>query len=170
MKVVNTSESGPLSGWLSQLSADHFIDVEFIQYQLDATELSFLKDSHRALAIAGLQTFERMIVKLHGPNHFQIKRDARLMHGCEVVVDVFLAGYRAAFDYWHSQKPDRDRDKLFSEVNTFLFGDLSAYSYYEWSTDWTNFFDQGHEGHCAYLWTMIASSGKAFWVAASLCD
>lgn len=47
--------------------------------------------------------------------------------------------------------------ELFNQLNLQLWnGDLSDCSIYSWSTDWSNYFDGGHEWWGAFWWTVYS--------------
>ena len=51
----------------------------------------------------------------------------------------------------------KEQIELFERVNKQLWnGDLSDCSIYNWSTDWSNYFDGGHEWWGAFWWTVYS--------------
>jgi hypothetical protein len=68
--------------------------------------------------------------------------------------------YYSAFShppYTLSGPYDPDNDKWFSTINYELFGDDGeALTIYEWSTDWADYFNAGHEWWGSSLWTVYS--------------
>lgn len=51
-----------------------------------------------------------------------------------------------------------------------LFGDLSDFTIHKWSTNWSNYFEDGREWWGAFLWTLVSSDSRGWWVGASATD
>ena len=67
---------------------------------------------------------------------------------------------------------EREQSELFSEIILRLFGDgLEDAEVYSWSTDWSNYFDAGHEWWGAFFWTIHpADSDRFIVIGASTTD
>jgi len=65
-------------------------------------------------------------------------------------------GYKTAF-FLPPYSLDRtlNAEAVFAQINGLLFGPTpSELEIYEWSTDWSNYFDAGHEWWGAFFWTL----------------
>jgi hypothetical protein len=86
----------------------------------------------------------------------------------------FTAGYADAFlDPPYSLKLSvSDISVLFADVNSALFGGLGpGLSIRRWPTDWSNYFDAGHEWWGAFFWTVLdPSRSRIYVIAASSTD
>ena len=75
-------------------------------------------------------------------------------------------GYRTAFFYpphTLSASPEENAE-LFTRINHFVLGDdPDSIEIVSWSTDWSNYFDAGHEWWGAFFWT-IYLVGSRRWV------
>lgn len=82
-----------------------------------------------------------------------------------------LARYDEQSNLLHRLRED-EREKLFSEINQELFGDdLEALTIYSWSTDWADYFNDGHIWWGSFLWTVYsAQTNLLVGVAASTSD
>ena len=94
----------------------------------------------------------------------------------------FTKGYAGAFTdppyglsvYANNQirtLPKVEVNQLFLALNQALFGSLATMQIYEWPTDWSPYFDAGHEWWGSFLWTLYNPSQQ--WmvgVAASTTD
>ena len=72
-------------------------------------------------------------------------------------------GYAYAFGFPpHGSVPKKglaERSNLFRAINTELFGDSpDDLEVFRWSTDWSRYFDPGHEWWGSYLWTVAPPS------------
>ena len=53
----------------------------------------------------------------------------------------------------------KNRPEDFEKVNGVLFpGDLEELEIYEWTTDWSDYFDDGHEWYGASCWSVYDRS------------
>jgi hypothetical protein len=56
-----------------------------------------------------------------------------------------------------------ETQELFAGINRFIFGsDPSRAEIFSWSTDWSNYFDAGHEWWGAFFWTIRVSAPSRF--------
>jgi hypothetical protein len=54
-------------------------------------------------------------------------------------------------------------EKLFPAINHELFGDdMEALTIYSWSTDWADYFHDGHQWWGSFLWTVQSTHTKMF--------
>lgn len=62
--------------------------------------------------------------------------------------------------------------ELFDQINLSLFGGIDdELEVYDWSGDWTDYFDAGNEWWGAFLWTVRRpSSERIVWIGASTTD
>jgi len=61
--------------------------------------------------------------------------------------------------------PKEEISRLFTEINNELFGGLSEdLEIYEWSTEWSNYFEEGNDWWGSYLWT-VHNRETNTWVA-----
>jgi hypothetical protein len=79
----------------------------------------------------------------------------------------YIRGYHYAFYYPpYNLQGLRDENGyslewLFSAMNHALFGDDNeALTIYAWSTDWADYFNQGHEWWGSFLWTVYSTQTK----------
>jgi hypothetical protein len=66
-------------------------------------------------------------------------------------------GYKTAFFHppYGLQGPASEKMELFTEINRFLFGETPQRAeIFSWSTDWSNYFNAGHEWWGAFFWTI----------------
>jgi hypothetical protein len=83
-------------------------------------------------------------------------------------------GYKTAFFHppYCLQGSPREKADLFVGINRFVLGEEQERAeIFSWSTDWSNYFDAGHEWWGAFLWTIrAAGSRRVVVVAASSTD
>lgn len=73
-------------------------------------------------------------------------------------------GYKTAFFHppYGLQAKAGEITDLFEAINRFVLGDVPEQAeIYAWSTDWSNYFDAGHEWWGAFYWT-IRPFGKPY--------
>lgn len=93
-----------------------------------------------------------------------------LTAGLDLYSNYIAAGYAAAFsDPVHglglSKKQLHD---FFNEVNTILFNDFKDdLEIMQWPTDWSSYFDAGHEWWGAYWWTVHNRTKKQLIIVAA---
>ena len=59
------------------------------------------------------------------------------------------------YAFWEPPHTSRDGPEAFREVNALLFpAGIDALEVYEWTTDWSNYFDDGHEWWGAACWSV----------------
>jgi hypothetical protein len=91
------------------------------------------------------------------------------------VTGKYLNNYHAAFSYppYHFQGlVDHEEERLFPNINRELFGnDENALTIYKWSTDWADYFNDGHEWWGSFLWTVYSTETQLLvGIAASTSD
>jgi hypothetical protein len=83
-------------------------------------------------------------------------------------------GYKTAFFHppYSLRGLTDEHVELFARINRYVLGDNPAEAeIFSWSTDWTNYFDAGHEWWGAFLWTIRpAGSPHLVVVGASSTD
>ena len=87
-----------------------------------------------------------------GLDDFELKQDAEYVR-CAVNVD----GYKSAFfcPPYDLRGTIADIELLFDSINRHVLGDGSTLpEIYSWSTDWSSYFDAGHEWWGAFYWTI----------------
>jgi hypothetical protein len=166
-----------------------------VEYVLvDASRLSASPyELHRAVAIFGLQVVDARLIewaKKHECDGHPASMFSRVTVippgpvGRQITVQEFengdgqsgfaTPGYRGAFQFPpYSLSPEnKEAEQLYAEVNRAFFGDLNRVTeLFTWSTEWSNYFDLGHEWWGAFLWTARpAPDGPIIWVAASSTD
>lgn len=76
----------------------------------------------------------------------------------------YLSNYQFAFSYppYHLHGLDEHaEERLFPAINYELFGDnWEALTIYNWSTDWADYFNEGHEWWGSFLWTVYSTQTK----------
>lgn len=67
-----------------------------------------------------------------------------------------VSGYKSAFfNPPHGLSSRVDTLRLFAQINEHIFGkNLADAEIFSWSTDWSNYFDAGHEWWGAFYWTV----------------
>jgi hypothetical protein len=78
-------------------------------------------------------------------------------------------GFKSAFfdPPYHLHGPAERRIQVFEEVVERLFESGATNSeIYSWSTNWSNYFDAGHEWWGAFYWTLHAANSNRFVVIA----
>jgi hypothetical protein len=87
-----------------------------------------------------------------------------------VAYDVPVVGFEAAFmDPPHGL--GRGGPELYAEFVAELFPTPATVTkVLRWSTEWSNYFDAGHEWWGANLWTLDRSDGTMLWIGASTTD
>ena len=66
-------------------------------------------------------------------------------------------GYKTAFFHppYGLEGSAAEKVELFTRINRFVLGDdPTRAEIFSWSTDWSNYFDAGHEGWGAFFWTI----------------
>jgi hypothetical protein len=74
-------------------------------------------------------------------------------------------GYKTAFFHppHHLGGPNEERAALFANINRRVLGTApESAEIFSWSTDWSNYFDAGHEWWGAFFWTVRASDSSRF--------
>jgi hypothetical protein len=86
-------------------------------------------------------------------------------------------GYKTAFFHppyglYGLKDSPTDQTDLFASINTYVLGaDPERAEIFSWSTDWSNYFEAGHEWWGAFYWTINpADSQRMVVVAASSTD
>ncbi|MEA2599210.1 MAG: hypothetical protein QOF89_202 [Acidobacteriota bacterium] len=142
---------------------------------------------HRSAALAGMAAIDRRI------EHW-VRWDEAKLTGERVPFPVFwgtddvepkplrdnawsipnVDGYKAAFFHPpHSlQASAKETAELFAGINRHVLGDVPELAeIFSWSTDWSNYFDEGHEWWGAFFWTIRAAGmGRFVVVGASASD
>ncbi len=76
-------------------------------------------------------------------------------------------GYKTAFfhpPYKLAGTPDK-LAALFASINAYLLGDEPEQAeIFSWSTDWSNYFEAGHEWWGAFFWTIRQAGSQCFGV------
>lgn len=78
-------------------------------------------------------------------------------------------GYKPAFYHPpHGMSLQQDeKDNLFQSINSILFGSSSKdCSIFEWTTNWSNYFDAGNEWWGSFLWSVYSNETKILTVLA----
>lgn len=79
-------------------------------------------------------------------------------------------GYKTAFfNPPHGlEKSPKERAELFASINRYVLGtDPEHAEIFSWSTDWSNYFDDGHEWWGAFYWTIRPANSKSMVVVAA---
>ena len=88
--------------------------------------------------------------------------------------DFVTKGYKSAFyrPPYPMELPASRMDSLYRSMNERLFRNLKQVNeIYNWSTDWSSYFDQGHEWWGAFLWTgQRDQNSPIVWMGASASD
>ncbi len=106
------------------------------------------------------------------------------LKGIRIETEIFLngssggnfaaKGYKGAFydPPYPMELSALHMDSLYRSLNERLFGDWKRVDViYNWSTDWSSYFDQGHEWWGAFLWTVQRDqNGPIVWIGASASD
>jgi len=75
-------------------------------------------------------------------------------------------GYKTAFfhpPYNLYGGKAKEHTKLFTDINSYVFGEIPEQTqFFSWSTDWSNYFDAGHEWWGAFFWTIWLASQRRF--------
>jgi hypothetical protein len=83
-------------------------------------------------------------------------------------------GYKTAFFHppYGLQGSAREKEELFAGINRYVLGaDPERAEIFSWSTDWSNYFEAGHEWWGAFYWTIRpAGSQRIIVVGASATD
>lgn len=157
---------------------------------LEATETGTPEELHRAAALEGMAAIDRGLERWaieHHSDELPIERFFRVTWDSSV-----LTGNRASFvEFWGTDdvepknpiadgfktafldppyglsEPWEQRLKLFQEItSTLLGGDLPGAEIFSWSTNWSNYFDAGHEWWGAFYWTLRSENAAEFVVIA----
>jgi hypothetical protein len=73
-------------------------------------------------------------------------------------------GYKSAFFFppYLLRGSRREREELFAKINRYVLGsDPQRAEIFSWSTDWSSYFEAGHEWWGAHYWT-IRPAGAAY--------
>jgi hypothetical protein len=92
-----------------------------------------------------------------GQNLFQIEFEPSKAVRRQISLDEFIEGYRYAFSEppYSLRESKQEVNELFIGVNQALFDRFEApLEIYEWSNDWSTYFDPGNEWWGAFLWTV----------------
>jgi len=85
-----------------------------------------------------------------------------------------IDGYKTAFFHppYGLRGSSSEKHELFARINRFVLGtEPERAEIYSWSTDWSNYFEAGHEWWGAYYWTIRpADSERMVVVAGSSTD
>ncbi len=163
---------------------------EYILLEADREGAS--ESLHRAIALEGMSTIGRrykkwgldpVTGKCRETNFFQERLDESKCVGRKITAaefwgtdsmsgaskgfdDSFVDGYKTAFfDPPYGIPGDKvEKAKLlFSEINECLWGrDLDKMEIFSWSTDWSGYFDAGHEWWGAFFWTIRLGNANRF--------
>ena len=111
--------------------------------------------------------------KLGPSDRFVVKYDINGAKSSLVDEDEFVREYTYAFTdppYGIRCSNDDEKQAICTQTMSRLFGDLSDFTIRKWSTDWSNYFDAGNEWWGAFLWTLVSSDGRGWWIGASTTD
>jgi hypothetical protein len=74
-------------------------------------------------------------------------------------------GYKTAFFHppYGLRGSASDKEELFAGINSYIFGgDPERTEIFSWSTDWSNYFEAGHEWWGAFFWTIRQVDAQSF--------
>lgn len=194
--ISGSSGSGEYGPYLADLDERFQVIVEYYLFATPSQTLD-IESVHRQLARHGMDqsskrneeyfaNLKREVVanpdeflnildatKL-GPNdRYCLKYNLEDAKSTPVDTDEFVKEYTYAFTdppYGIRCKANDEKQSLCSESIMRLFGELSEYTIRRWSTDWSNFFDEGNEYWGAFLWTLLSDNGRGWWIGASATD
>ncbi|MEM7332416.1 MAG: hypothetical protein AAF490_10005 [Chloroflexota bacterium] len=111
---------------------------QFFRIEQDETKLT-----GQAISFREFWGSNRVEKKMMGPNSWSIPN---------------VDGYKRAFFLPpYSLSGWEDFDQLFEEINFLLFGiEPERWIIYQWSTNWSNYFEAGHEWWGAFYWTVYS--------------
>jgi len=78
-----------------------------------------------------------------------------------------IDGYKTAFFHppHHMRGESRELNELFAAINRFVLGKPpESAEIFAWSTDWSRYFDAGHEWWGAFYWTIRPADSQRFTV------
>ncbi|MBQ9911273.1 MAG: hypothetical protein IJM50_07225 [Lachnospiraceae bacterium] len=147
---------------------------EALRLVFDLLEKQSVEDKERARSLFGDELADRMRPPVYDVDKAQPSLlDREVFFYCPNIVRTDYYGnvlYDAAWKpndenfgttvpYWYALMEPvhgrRNRPEDFKEVNNALFPNgTEALEIYEWTTDWSDFFDDGHEWYGACCWTV----------------
>lgn len=148
---------------------------------------------HRAAALAGMAAIDRRMEQWairHASEELPIEKffrvwwDETKLAGELVPFSVFwgtddvevleVDGYKTAFFHppYSLRGSMRENAEWFAGINRHIFGDdPQRAEIFSWSTDWSNYFEAGHEWWGAFFWTIRwAGSNRFVVIGASTTD
>jgi len=171
-EVKERAPTAALSGLLAEFDRIGGV-VDFVI--IDAEELSDL-DVHRAAAVFGMETWAAR-VRAQG-SLFQLAMSPDKAQSERISAGAFFGGpagggfaqgFESAF-----KEPPYGMSKPVSELYAAIVHELGlldpGLEIMRWSTDWSNYFDAGHEWWGAHLWTLRHADGPLLWIGASSTD
>lgn len=136
----------------------------------------FFAPGYTWIPIDEIATFPRLSEEQRA--FYQASRNVQLYQG----MGYYFHNYHYAFRYTPhglaryedviQKLSEQEVEQLFSEINNALFGDeKEAVAIYSWSTDWADYFNEGHEWWGSFLWTVYSSQTNILvGIAASTSD
>ena len=76
-----------------------------------------------------------------------------------------IDGYKTTFFHppYHLHVSAHEGAELFADINGYIFGDdPERAEIFSWSTDWSNYFEAGHEWWGAFFWTVRPAGSQRF--------
>lgn len=142
------------------------LDFSFFESVIEESR----EELHRAAALSGYAVKSTDLSKVKGSRiSFE-----EFMGDDKPGEDFYVSGYWMPYfkpPYGFIEEPTR-RAAIFNDMNQFIFGpEPEKAEIFSWSTDWSSFFDCGHEWWGAYLWTIrAAGSNRYVVIGASATD
>ena len=92
---------------------------------------------------------------LHVPKILRTDRVGRRYYDCELPDPLKGEQIPYWYAFWETPHPSGYGPDDFRRVNSVLFPEgINGLEVYEWTTDWSNFFDDGHEWWGAACWSV----------------